>query len=73
MERTALTVGGFTQPGVAKGLIELPASSEKGLTQRFLWLFPKPSFAKFDMLEMIDETFSEHLGELYIYICICHY
>ena len=33
MENTALTVGDFTQPIVAKSLIELPASSEKGLTQ----------------------------------------
>ena len=53
---------------MAKGLIELSASYEKGLTQRFLWLFPKPSFAKFDMLETIDETFSEHLDELNIHV-----
>ena len=65
MDQTALTVGGFTQPCVAKSLIELPASIEKGLTQRFLWIFPKPSFAKFDTLELIDETFSEYLGDVY--------
>ena len=64
MERTALTVGGFTQPTVARALIELPASIEKGLTQRFLWIFPKPSFAKFDSLELIEEEFSTYLGEL---------
>ena len=29
MERTALTVGSFTQPSVAKALIELPVSVEK--------------------------------------------
>lgn len=63
MERTALTFGGFTQPSVAKALIELHASIEKGLTQRFMWMFPKPSFAKFDTLEMIEESFSEYLGE----------
>lgn len=63
MERTALTVGGFTQPTVAKALIELPASIEKGLTQRFLWIFPRPSFAKFDTLELVEERFSEYLGE----------
>ena len=63
MERTALTVGGFTQPNVAKALIENSSSVEKGLTQRFLWLFPKPSFAKFDTLEMIEEQFSNYLGK----------
>lgn len=63
MERTALTVGGFTQPSVARGLIELPASVEKGLTQRFLWIFPKPSFAKFDELELVEEKFSLYLGK----------
>ena len=43
MERTALiTVGGFTQPNVAKALIENSSSFEKGLTQRFLGLFQKP-------------------------------
>lgn len=63
MEQTALTVGGFTQPSVAKALIELPANVEKGLTQRFLWIFPKPSFAKLDTLELVEERFSEYLGE----------
>lgn len=63
MERTALTVGGFTQPTVAKSLIELPASVEKGLTQRFLWIFPEPSFANFDSLELIDQNFTEYLGK----------
>lgn len=67
MERTALTVGGFTQPIVAKALIELPSSVEKGLTQHFLWLSSKPSFSKFDTLEMIDEVFCTFLGEL----CVC--
>ena len=62
MERTALTVGGFTQPNVAKALIENTSSVEKGLTQRFLWLFPKPSYAKFETLEMIEEQFSDYLG-----------
>lgn len=63
MERTALTVGGFTQPSVARALIELPASIEKGLSQRFLWIFPKPSFAKFDSLELVEEKFSVYLGK----------
>ena len=63
MERTALTVGGFTQPTVAKSLIELPASVEKGLTKRFLWIFPEPSFANFDSLELIDQNFTQYLGK----------
>lgn len=66
MERSALTVGGFTQPSVAKGLIELPASVEKGLAQRFLWIFPRPSFAKFETLELVEERFSSYIGK---YIC----
>ena len=55
MQRTALTVGGFTQPSVGRALIELPASIEKGLTQHFLWIFPKPSFSPFNSLELIEE------------------
>ena len=63
MQRTALTVGGFTQPSVGRALIELPASIEKGLTQRFLWIFPKPSFSPFNSLELIEENFSQYLGK----------
>ena len=62
MERTALTVGGFTQPSVSKALIELPSSIEKGFAQRFLWIFPQPSFSKFKTLELANEKFSEYLG-----------
>ena len=62
MDRTALTVGGFTQPSVARTLIELPASIEKGLMPRFLWIFPKPSFARFSALELVEEGFSQYLG-----------
>ena len=61
MERIALTVGGFTQPSVAKGLIELPASTEKGLSQRFLWIFPRPLFSMLESLEMVDEKFCSYL------------
>lgn len=66
MERTALTVGGFTQPLTAQGLIELPSSIKKGLTQRFLWLFPSPSYSKLESLDSIDEVFVTFLGELYV-------
>ena len=67
MERTALTVGGFTQPSVAKALIELPASVEKGLAQRFLWIVPAPSFATFDKLKLVDDEFSDYLGKCMVY------
>ena len=42
MQSTSVTVGGFNQPSVARSLIELPGNAEKGLSQRFLWFFPKP-------------------------------
>ena len=32
-----LTVGGFTQPSVARNILEHQANVEKGLCQRFLW------------------------------------
>jgi len=54
-----LTVGGFNQPYVACTLIELPRNAEKGLSQRFLWMFPKPMYAHFDTLEPADDTFLE--------------
>lgn len=71
MERTALTVGGFTQPSVSRALIELQASVEKGLTQRFLWIFPKPSYASFDSLELVEEQFSCYLGTCVWQLILC--
>ena len=64
MEKTALTVGGFTQPSVARNLWDQQASIEKGLPQRFLWLIPQPYFSTFDSLEPIDEAFYDSLGVL---------
>ena len=32
MASTNLTVGGFTQPGVARALVDVPANTEKGLS-----------------------------------------
>ena len=57
MSSTQLTVGGFTQPGVARGLIEMPANSEKGFSHRFLWFFPNPLFEKFSSLGKVDQEF----------------
>lgn len=62
MERTSLTVGGFTQPMVARQMIEQQGSTEKGLAQRFMWMFPQPLFTKFSNLEPVDEKFMESLG-----------
>ena len=63
MSRTALTVGGFTQPQSAKTLIELPSSLEKGLTQRILWMFPQPCFSDIESFEIVNTEFEEYIGE----------
>ena len=66
MASTNLTLGGFTQPTVARSIIELPVNAEKGLSQRFIWTFPKPTYADFETLEPVDTTFSSALDkELY--------
>ena len=62
MTSTRLTIGGFTQPGVARNLIEMPSNSEKGLFHRFLWVFPKPMYGKFATLENVDKLFSSKIG-----------
>ena len=62
MKSTSLTVGGFNQPSVARSLIELPGNAEKGLSQRFLWLFPRPVYANFDSLEPTDKLFTDKIG-----------
>ena len=49
------TVGGFSQPSVARSLIKQSSSAEVGLTQRFLWNFPKPICS----LEEVDEHLVE--------------
>ena len=64
MEITNLVVAGFSQPSVSRALIEYPGNTEKGFSQRFLWIFPKPSYSHFDTLEPIDECFTEQIGLL---------
>ena len=67
MDNTCLTVGGFSQPSVARTLIEQNTSAEVGLTQRFLWNFPKPTYSRFNTLEEVDEHFTDNIGKgLYI-------
>ncbi len=63
MTTTSLTIGGFSQPAIARTLIEQAGSAEIGLTQRFLWLFPKPSYARFNTLEAVDSQFTADLSE----------
>ena len=65
---TSLTVGGFNQPAVARTLIELPGNAEKGLSQRFLWLYPKPIYGKFKTLEPVREEYIETIGEYCMHI-----
>ena len=59
MEKTSLTIGGFTQPTVGSLL------NEKGLSTRFLWIFPKPSYANFSTLEPVNDKFTSDLGMLH--------
>ena len=66
MKSTNLTVGGFTQPSVAKSLIETPTNTEKGFTHRFIWLFPNPLFKKFDTLGEVNQDFIEKLSTFFI-------
>ena len=68
MSKTGLTLGCFTQPSVAANLVELPQSQEKGLAQRFLWISPKPCFAKFATLEQVNEEFCKYLSKMLLLI-----
>lgn len=63
IERTGMTLGGFIQPGIARTLIEQPASVEKGLCQRFLWVVPEPCFDAFDQLQHVSKDFISTMGE----------
>lgn len=64
MENTCLTVGGFSQPSVARSLIEQSTSAEVGLTQRFLWNFTKPTYSRFCTLEEVDQQFTNRISEV---------
>lgn len=73
MDHTSLTVGGFTQSAVARSLIELPSNIEKGLSTRFLWVFPEPCYTKFQELEPVDPVFTTSLGWLCLEYHACTY
>ena len=67
MDHTALSIGGFTQPGVARNIIEQRCGAERGFSQQFLWIFPQPSFAKFDSLKPVPDNISEAIGKCILY------
>lgn len=71
MEHTSLTIGGFTQPSVARNLMEMPANAEKGLSQRFLWIFLKPCYNTFNELEPVDGDFPDYVGEFKLDSTFC--
>ena len=62
MNTTRLTVGGFTQPSVARNLIDIPSNTDKGFSHRFLWTFPPPLFGKFENLGCVSQMFVDALG-----------
>ena len=62
MNYTALTVGGFMQPSVARTVIELQGNADKGFSQRFLWCAPKPRMVRFSELQKVDMDFSASIG-----------
>ena len=62
MKHTGLTIGGFTQPSVARNLIENQSNVEKGLCQRFLWILPQPTTVSFEKLEQVDKSFFIAIG-----------
>ena len=63
MESTSLTVGGFSQPSIGRALIEQSGSAEVGLSQRFLWIFPQPTYSHFETLKPVNEKFTENIGK----------
>ena len=62
MNHTGLTLGRFTQPSVARNMLENPSNTEKGLSQRFLWLVPEPTTIAFEHLQCVDATFTTAIG-----------
>ena len=65
MNSTNLTVGGFTQPAIARNLIGIPSNSEKG------WVFPKPLYQEFSELGKANQTFIQRLVKKFV--CMIHY
>ena len=64
-------VGGFTQPSVARSLIEQPNNSEKGLSSCFLWLFPNVVYGNFDDLGQVNSDFISKISMLLKQQLVC--
>ena len=71
MNSTNLTMGGFTQPAIARNMIEIPSNLEKELSHRFIWVFPKPLYQEFSELGKAVQTFIQRLGKKFV--CMIHY
>ena len=56
----------------ARSLIKLPAYNEKGFSHKFIWIFPKPMFGKFNALEEANKEFLEEMGRYIIYNAHVH-
>lgn len=63
MKHAGLTIGGFTQPFVARNLVDVQANVEKGLCQRFLWLVPEPNLVTYEQMCKVNEEFTTGIGE----------
>ena len=64
MDNTWFTVGGFCQTSVTRSFIEQSGSAEIGLTRRFLWLFPQPTYSRFNTFEAVDAVFTDSVGKV---------
>ena len=62
MSSTMITIGGFTQPGVARSIIEAPTNMDRGFSHHFLWFFPPTQYASFASLTEINQIFVDKLG-----------
>ena len=71
MPSISLTVGGFNQPLFSKTVMEMPGKTEKGISQRLLWLIPKPVYSKFDSLQSTDKDFVDSIGKAYTKVETC--
>ena len=61
----------ITQPSVARHVVELPSSIEKGFTHRFMWIFPKPLYQKFTNLGKASQDFTVSLSIIVASCLLC--
>ena len=63
MSSTQLTVGGFTQPRVARGLIEMPANAEKGILTSIPLVFPEFTVCRLFKPRKVDRDFFQKISK----------